>query len=149
MSKPVTLRLPEETARRLEAVARRAGRSVSETGARSIEEWLRQNEFSEIEFRSYNGIRHACVKGAMQIWQLVMVARGWDLDVEKTAKYFPIPAYRIESAFNYYRAYPEEIDAALAENDSWTFERLKQVLPQLERITVDITPDDDDDLVFD
>ena len=149
MSKAVTLRLPDETARRLAAAARKAGRSVSETGARSIEEWLRQQEFAEIEFRSYNGERHACIKGAMQIWQLVMVARGWDLDVAKTAKYFPIPAYRIESAFNYYRAYPEEIDAVIAENESWTYERLKKVLPNIGLTTVHIDPDEADKLVFD
>ena len=95
MSRDVTLRLPDETAARLEASAREAGLSLSEVGARSIEEWLRQNEFPEIEFRTFNGERHACVKSFMQVWQLVMVARGWDLDVEATATYFPIPAHRI------------------------------------------------------
>lgn len=141
MSKVVTLRLPEETASRLAAQARKAHRSVSETGARALEEWLRMTEFAEIEFRTFNGERHACVKGGMQVWQLVMVARGWDLDVEKTAKYFPIPVHRIEAAFTYYRAYPEEIDAAIEENTSWTYERLKQVLPGLQLTTVNLEPD--------
>lgn len=147
MSRDVTLRLPDETAARLEASAREAGLSLSDVGARSIEEWLRQNEFPEIEFRTFNGERHACVKGAMQIWQLVMVARGYDLDVEKTAAYFPIPAHRIQGAFDYYRAYPEEIDLALAENDSWTYERLKQVLPQLERFSVRLDLEDGEDVL--
>ena len=57
MARDVTLRLPDETAARLEATARKEGRSLSETGARSIEEWLRQNEFPEIEFRTFNGER--------------------------------------------------------------------------------------------
>ncbi|HZO33220.1 MAG TPA: ribbon-helix-helix protein, CopG family [Chloroflexota bacterium] len=143
MARDVTLRLPDETAARLEATAQREGRSVSETGARSIEEWLRLNEFPEIEFRTFNGERHACVKGFMQIWQLVMVAQGWDLDVETTAKYFPIPAHRIRNAFDYYRAYSEEIDQVIAENDSWTYERLKESLPQLERFSVELDEDGD------
>lgn len=143
MARDVTLRLPDETAARLEAAAKKEGRSLSETGARSIEEWLRLNEFPEIEFRTFNGERHACVKGFMQIWQLVMVARHYGLDVEKTAAYFPIPAHRIQNAFDYYRAYPEEIDRALAENDSWTYERLKESLPQLELISIDLDEDDD------
>jgi hypothetical protein len=146
MARDVTLRLPDETAARLEATARKEGRSVSETGARSIEEWLRQQEFPEIEFRTFNGERHACVKGFMQIWQLVMVARGWDLDVETTAKYFPIPPHRIQGAFDYYRAYPEEIDRVIAENDSWTYERMKQVLPQLNLISVRLAPEDGEDV---
>jgi hypothetical protein len=148
MARDVTLRLPDETAARLEATAKKEGRSLSETGARSIEEWLRQQEFPEIEFRTFNGERHACVKGFMQIWQLVMVARHYGLDVEKTAAYFPIPAQRIQGAFDYYRAYPEEIDRALAENDSWTYERLKESLPGLERFSVELD-DEDDDIVFD
>ena len=143
MARDVTLRLPEETAARLEAAAKKEGRSVSETGARAIEESLRLDEFPEIEFRTFNGERHACVKDFMQIWQLIMVARHYDLDVEKTAKYFPIPSYRIQGAFDYYRAYPDEIDRALAENDSWTYERLKQSLPNLERFSVDLDRDED------
>ena len=47
MARDVTLRLPDETAARLEATARREGRSLSEIGARSIEEWLRR--FPEYE----------------------------------------------------------------------------------------------------
>ena len=56
----------------------------------------------------------------------------------------PIPARRIQGAFDYYRAYPEEIDQAIAENDSWTYERLKESLPQLERFSVELDDDDDD-----
>ena len=143
MARDVTLRLPDETAARLEATAKKEGRSLSETGARSIEEWLREQEFPEVDFMTFNDERHACVKGFMQIWQLVMVARHYGLDVEKTAEYFPIPAHRIQNAFDYYLAYPEEIDRALAENDSWTYERMKESLPQLERFSVERDEDDD------
>ena len=142
MAREVTLRLPDETAARLEASARAAGLSLSEVGARAIEEWLRQQEFPEIDFMTFNGERHACVKGFMQIWQLVMVARHWDFDIETTAKYFPIPAHRIRGAFDYYRAYPKEIERAIAENDSWTYERLKEVLPNLNRVSVRLNPED-------
>src|SRR5215203_1746845 len=143
MSKTVSLRSPDETARRLEAIAQELGLSVSEVRAMMIEEWLRQDEFPEIEFRTFNHERHACVKGAMQIWQLIMTAEAWDLDADKTALYFPIPAHRIKGAFDYYRAYPEDIDRALAENRSWTYERIKQVLPQIERFSVPREPADD------
>ena len=147
MARDVTLRLPDETAARLEAAAKRVGRSLSETGALSIEEWLRQQEFPEVDFGTFNGERHACVKGFMQIWQLVMVARGWNLDVETTAKYFPIPVHRIKNAFDYYRAYPEEIDRVIDENEAITFEDIKRVLPHANLITVRLDPEDDE-LVF-
>jgi hypothetical protein len=143
MARDVTLRLPDETAERLEAAAQAAGLSVDEMGATMITEWLLQDEFPEIEFRTFNGERHACVKGSMQIWLLVMTAEAWDLDAETTAKYFPIPAHRIKGAFHYYRAHPEEIDRALAENRSWTYERIKQILPHTTQTIVHLDPVDD------
>lgn len=147
MARDVTLRLPDETAARLEATAKKEGRSLSETGARSIEEWLREQEFPEVDFMTFNGERHACVKGFMQIWQLVMMARGWNLNVETTAKYFPIPARRIQGAFDYYRSYPEEIDRAIAENEAITFEDIKRVLPHANLITVQLDPEDSEAVI--
>ena len=137
MSSVVTLRLPDETAARLRATARRAGRSVSEIGARSIEEWLRQDEFADIEFRPFAGERHACLKGALPVWQVVMVAEGYGMDDDRTAAHFGWPVHRIRAAFNYYEAYPEEIERAIAENRSVTYDQLKRLLPRIERIQVD------------
>jgi len=141
MSRVVTLRLSEETAIRLQATARRAGRSVSEIGARSIEEWLRQSEFAEIEFRAFGGERHACVKGGLQVWQLVMVAQEYGLDAGQTAAHFGWPVHRIQAALTYYTAYPDEIDLAITENRSVTYDQLARLLPQAERITLHLNAD--------
>jgi hypothetical protein len=130
------LRLPDETAERLQAWARRAGRSVSEVGACSIEEWLRQSEFADIEFRSFGGERHACLKGALQVWQVIMLAREYGMDAERTAAHFGWPVHRVRAALNYYEAYPAEIDQAIADNLSISFDQVKRALPRAERLTV-------------
>ncbi|MGE3267734.1 MAG: CopG family ribbon-helix-helix protein [Chloroflexota bacterium] len=142
MSKVVSLRLPDETAARLQKIARRTGRSVSEVGARSIEEWLRQNEFADIEFREFQGQRLACLKGDMRIWKIIMVARDYDFDLEKTAAHFAWPVGRVQAALNYYRAYPEEIDQIIAENDAITFEDLQRLLPDIHLFTYSPDPDE-------
>ena len=136
MSQVVSLRLPDETAERLKINARRTGRSVNEAAARSIEEWLRQEEFADIEFRNFNGERHACLKGALPIWQFIMVAKNHDMDVDRTAAYFRFPIPRVKAALHYYEAYPQEIDQTIADNDAMTFDRLKRLLPQLEGIII-------------
>lgn len=136
MSQVVSLRLPDETAERLKRSARRAGRTVGELGALSIEEWLRQGEFADIEFRNFGGERLACLKGALPVWQLIDVARGYGLDAEKTADHFGFPAHRVQAALNYYEAYPAEIDQAIADNSAVTFDALKRLLPQTDCITV-------------
>jgi hypothetical protein len=132
----LTLRVPDATAERLKKIARRQGRSVSEIGARSLEEWLRQNEFSDIEFSDFQGERPACLKGHIRIWKIIDVAEAYDFDPEKTAAHFHMPVARIQAAFNYYRAYPEEVDQIITENRSITFEDLKRRLPSLERFSV-------------
>ena len=85
MSKPVTVRLPESSWEELRHMARREHRSISEVGARFINEGLRQNRFPYIEFRSFNGERQACIRGALLVWQLIMVPKDYGMEVEKVA----------------------------------------------------------------
>ena len=143
MAKEVTLRLPDATADRLEAAARAAGLSLDELGARAIEESLRQAEFPEIEFRDYGKERLACVKGFIRVWKVIFTGRSYDFDVEKTAYHFQVPASRIEAAFTYYRAYPEESNRIIAENQAMTYEAIKQMLPDTHLITVNLDPIDE------
>jgi hypothetical protein len=134
-SQVISIRLPDEAASRLRQLARRGGRSLNELGALSIQEWLRQNEFSDIEFRSFSGPfgaeRHACLKGSLPLWQVIQIARGFGMDAGRTAAYFGYPAYRVQAAFHYYEAYPQEIDEAIEDNTAQNYETLKRLLPQL------------------
>jgi hypothetical protein len=100
-------------------------------------EWLRQKEFVDIEFRGLAGERHACLRGALPVWEVVMVAEGYGMDADRTATHFGWPVHRIQAAFNYYEAYPEEVEQAITENRSVTYDQLKRLLPTIERITVD------------
>src|SRR5579871_5977644 len=134
MSQPVTVRLAEPIADELRFIARREHRSVSEIGARFIEEGLRQNRFPHIEFRSFNGERHACIQGALQVWQLIMVAKDYGMDVQQVASHLCLRPEEVQAALNYYKAYPAEIDEALEENDIGE-ERLRQMFPNLRVFT--------------
>jgi uncharacterized protein (DUF433 family) len=138
MSSVVTVRLPEETAEAIRQMARREKRSVSEVGARIMEEYLRQNRFAHIEFRTFQGERHACIKDRLPIWQVIMVAKGYAMDVARTAEHLGLKPEQVQSALHYYEAYPEEIDEALQENDAG-YERLKERLPSLQLIEVELT----------
>ena len=146
MSQVITLRLPDASAEEVRQIARRERRSVSEVSAYFIEEGLRVRRFPPIEFRSFNGERHACIKDRLQVWQLIEVARGYGMDMEKTATHLVLKPEQVQSAFAYYAAYPEEIDQAIAENNVG-YERLKQMLPGLERITLPAQAGDVEDVV--
>jgi uncharacterized protein (DUF433 family) len=137
MSQVVTLRLPDSTAEAMRQIARREKRSLNEVGVRIVEEWLRQNRFAHIEFRTFQGERHACIKDRLQVWQVIMVARGYGMDVEKTAEHLSLDAAQVQAAVNYYAAYPDEIDQALQENDAG-YERLKERLLSLQLVEADL-----------
>lgn len=135
MSQALTLRLPDEDAEEVRRIARKERRSVSDVTARIVDEWLRINRFPQIEFRSVNGERVACLKGCLEVWQVIMVAQDHGGDVAKTAAHLNLRRDQVQAALNYHAAYPAEIDSALAEN-SQGFDRLKRLLPQIERTSI-------------
>lgn len=135
MSKALTLRLPDEDAAEVRRIAQRERRSVSEVGARIVDEWLRQNRFPHIEFRSINGERVACLKGRLEVWQVMMVAQQYDNDIARTAEHLDLRPEQVQASFDYAAAYPAEIESALAENREG-FARLKRLLPQIGRTSL-------------
>ena len=143
MSQTLTLRVPNENAEEVRRIARKERRSVSEIGGRMVEEWLRQRKFPEIEFRDILGERVACVKGRLEIWQLRLVSRHYTEEtVAKTAEHLVLRPEQVQCALDYYSAYPEEIDAALAENDSMNYEEMKRRYPQLKIGLTELTDED-------
>jgi len=138
VSQVMTLRLPDDVAEEVRRIAQRERRSVSDVGARMVEEWVRQNRFAHIEFRSFNGERHACVKGHLQVWQVIEVAQEYDMDVNRTAKHLGLTVDQVQAAFHYYEAYPAEVDTVIEHNRSLTFDDVKRLLPGVRLFEVNL-----------
>lgn len=137
MSRVLSLRLREEQMERLRRLARRLGRSPSETGARLIEEALRMAEFGHIEFRDSPAGRQAYVRGtSLAVWEVVSVAQAYENDAAPTARHLTWPLVRVRAALQYAAAFPEDINAALEDNDAYDLLRLSRMLPQVEVFVV-------------
>ena len=136
MSKVMSLRLKDGQAERLEDVARRQRLRPSQAAARLLEEALRMDQFRHIDFQDTIHGREAFVQGMrIKVWQVEWHARNtmsYKRKPAKIAKHLNIPEHWVESALSYCRAYPEEIEEALALQNR-SFEELKKVLPNLER----------------
>lgn len=127
----VSLRVSAEQAERLQRKARRLGRSPSETGAILLEESLRRDEFGFIDFRDSPLGRQAYLQGTrLAVWMVVKIARGFGADARKTAAYLQCPPARVQAALNYAGAFPQEIDDAIKDNESYDFAKVSQMLPQ-------------------
>ncbi len=110
------------------------GRTPSETGALLVDEGLRSAEFGQIEFRNSPVGRQGYIRGSsLAVWEVIMVAKSYDLDLAQTAEHLGWPLYRVKAALNYYNAFPNEIEEAIADNAAFDFEALSRMLPQAER----------------
>ena len=135
-SRVVSLRLKETQVARLQRMARRLGRTPSETAAILVEEALRRHEFSFVEFRDSPVGRQAYVIGSsLAVWEVVMVARAYGCDEAKAGEHLGWPAAKVKAALNYASAYPQEIADALADNQAGA-ESVSRLLPALEIFAV-------------
>lgn len=132
MSHVVSIRLKDDQMERLRRMARRLGRTPSETSVMMLEESLRASEFAFIEFRDTSVGRQAYIKSTrVAVWMVVDIVRNNDGDLEAAARYLDWPVIRIQAAMNYAGAFSEEIEYAIADA-TVTFEELKRRIPNLE-----------------
>lgn len=133
----VSMRLPAESGKRLRRMAKRHGWTPSDASARLVEEGLRRSEFAFIDFRDSPVGRQAYIQGSsLAVWEVMMVARSYGNDVTAVAQHLEWPEAKVQAAFNYAVAFPEEINEALAENDAMDFAALKRMLPQAEKLVI-------------
>jgi hypothetical protein len=137
MSRVISLRLKDGEAVTLTRLARRFSRSPGETAALLLSEKLREEQFPLIEFRRTLEGRQAFVKGTgMAVWEVVLVARGLDLDTERTATRLEWPRERVAAALAYADVYPEEIQPILDEVEAMTADELRRRIPGLQEARV-------------
>jgi len=127
----ISMRLPADSGKRLKRMANRHGWTPSDASARLVEEGLRRAEFGFIDFRDSAAGRQACLQGStLAVWEVMLLVRSYKNDVSAVAEHLKWPEGKVQAAINYAEAFPEEINAAMAENETTDFETLKRMLPQ-------------------
>jgi uncharacterized protein (DUF433 family) len=127
----ISMRLPTETGQRLKRMAKRHGWTSSDASARLVEEGLRRSEFAFIDFRDSPIGRQACIQGStLAVWEVILTVRSYQGDALAAAKHFQWPEVKVQAAVNYAKAFPEEIDEAIAENHATDLGVLRRMLPQ-------------------
>jgi uncharacterized protein (DUF433 family) len=133
----ISMRLPGRSGERLKRMANQHGWTPSDASARLVEEGLRRAEFAFIDFRDSAAGRQACIQGSsLAVWEIMMLAHNHNHKVDAVAKHLRWPNAKVQAAFNYARAFPDEIEAALADNSAVDFEALSRALPQADEFIV-------------
>jgi uncharacterized protein (DUF433 family) len=136
MSTVLKLELNDDQVARLERAAQSLKRPAADAAMLLLEEALRERDFPWIEFRDSGYGRQAFLKGTrLAVWHVVLAARGLDHDVTRIAEYFNFPENQIAAVLNYAAAYPDEIQAAIDEDEA-AEAMLEHWLPNLEVVRV-------------
>jgi len=137
----VSLRVSKQQAEQLQRKARQLGRTPSETGAMLLDEALRRGEFAFIDFRDSPVGRQAYILGSrLAVWQVVSLVRTFDGDIEGAAEHLAWPSLKVSAAMVYAAAYPDEIEHAIGDSESYDARVLARTLPQLEEFVAPAPP---------
>jgi len=127
----ISMRLPVASGKRLKSMANRHGWTPSDASARLVEEGLRRSEFAFLDFRDSTIGRQAYIQGSsLAVWEVMLLVRSYKNDLQAVARHLRWPKARVQAAVNYARAFPAEINEALAENNANNFTAISQMLPQ-------------------
>jgi hypothetical protein len=122
------MRLSKSMETLIDLEAARTGRSKGAVVEALAEEALRMRLFPGIAFRGVDWDRRAWLLGtALDVWQIVDAYRDIG-SVEQMAAGGSASARHINLALAYYERFPEEIDAAIADNRR-PLERLREEFP--------------------
>ena len=111
------------------------------TERKSLGHILEGLNWEEIDFRDSPAGRQACLQGSsLAVWEVMLVARDYANDAAAVAKHLHWPEAKVQAAFNYALAHPQEIEAALEANDAVDFESLRRMLPQAREFIASARP---------
>ena len=92
MPRVISLQIEDGEMAKLERLTEQLGRSLEATASLLLDEKLREEEFPFVEFRNSPVGRQAYVQGSrVTVWQVVLLARGYGMDIGQVAKHLDWP----------------------------------------------------------
>jgi uncharacterized protein (DUF433 family) len=117
-----SLRIPDETARAIEQLGAEGGLDFTTAANQLLEEAVRMRRCPGIVFTSGPSGRRATVAGTgLDVWEIIATRNSLGGDARRLRKaYHWLSEPQLRAAEAYYTLYPQEIDARLKQNESWT-----------------------------
>ena len=136
-SAPFSMRLSKRMEALVDREAKRTGRSKGAIVEALADEALRMRLFPGIGFKGTDWDRRAWMMGTgLDVWQVVDVYNDVG-SVERMVEGWSINERQIQLALDYYKMFPEEIDAAIAENRR-PIEQLEEEYPSIHVLRIPV-----------
>ena len=127
-SAPFSMRLSKRMERLVDQEAKRTGRSKGAIVEALADEALRMRLFPGIGFMGRDWDRRAWVMGTgLDVWQAIEIYKDVG-SVESMVENWSINERQVQLALDYYKMFPEEIDAMIADNKR-PIEQLEEEFP--------------------
>lgn len=124
--KSVSLRVPQDAHEAISSLAKRSGRDFSSIANEMLTEAVKMRRVPGIVFADGPAGRRARIAGTgLEVYEVVGVYRRAHGDWGRLREaYHWLTEQQLRAALAYADAYPDEIDARLAEEERWTPERV-------------------------
>jgi len=128
-----SLRIPEETIKEIEALAKASKKDFTAVTNELLEEAVKVHRCPGIVFTEGVSGKRARIAGTgIEVWEVVATYRSVAEDFERLRKsYHWLTVQQLKAALGYYNVYTAEIDAIMAENEGLTPEEVRKRYPFL------------------
>ena len=128
-----SLRLPPETLREIEQMAKETGRDFSGVTLDLLSEAIKTRRCPGIVLAEGVSGRRAKVAGTgIEVWEILANYQSLNQDFYRLKKAFHwLTPDQLRAALGYYAAYPEDIDELIDRNRDWTSQTLKKRHPRM------------------
>lgn len=124
--------MPEDVRSEIEREQQMRGTTFSAAAVSLLREAIRMRRVPGIHFvEGIAGSRRAAVVGTgLEVWEIVRTYKGVDEDYGELRRSYPwLSEPQLRAALSYYELYPDEIEARLKLEESWTPERVRREMP--------------------
>jgi uncharacterized protein (DUF433 family) len=126
-----SLRLPPETMKEIEQMAKETGQDFSNVTKDLLQEAIKMRRCPGILFAEGTGGRRARVAGTgIEVWEVIATYKSVKGDFKRLQKaYHWLSGEQLKAALGYYRVYPQEIDRLIEQNEQWNDEKVRDRYP--------------------
>jgi uncharacterized protein (DUF433 family) len=135
-----TIRIQEKTVKEIEQIARESGKEFSNIANELLDEAVRVQRCPGIIFTEGTTGRRARIAGTgIEVWEVIATFKSVGEDFDRLHRaYHWLTEHQLRSAIGYYKAYPEDIDHLIKQNEELSKDRVDKKYPFLSRGVIEI-----------
>jgi len=126
-----SFRLPVETLKEIEQMAKETGQDVSNVTKDLLQEAIKMRRCPGVIFAEGANGRRARVAGTgIEVWEMIATYKSVKQDGKRLKiAYHWLSQEQLKAALGYYIAYPSEIDRLIEQNERWNEEKVRDRHP--------------------